>query len=151
MTDKCASVARSELARCDELVCRSLCLLLGSRNAHFLVIAHVAQMAETAKIKGLGAGAALRAPLRNPWRFITLFAPLRDNTSCSDCATDDLKKRRERSQLQHQRPLGRESSVAPTQGWAPGADPLGADRSVLHKSHNSLSVLFVSGSGNSFP
>ena len=54
MTDKCASVARSELARCDELVCWSLCLLLGSRNAHFLVIAHVAQMAENGQNQEIG-------------------------------------------------------------------------------------------------
>ena len=51
---KCASVAQSELAHCDELVCRSLCLLLRSRNAHFLRITHVAQRAQNGQNQGFG-------------------------------------------------------------------------------------------------
>eukprot|EP00966_Prymnesium_polylepis_P161291 3727449-Prymnesium_polylepis.1 len=51
---KCASVAQSELAHCDELVCQSLCLLLRSRNAHFSVITYVAQRAQNGQNQGFG-------------------------------------------------------------------------------------------------
>ena len=50
---------------------------------------------KTAKIKGLGASAVLRAPLRNPGVLTLLLASLRDSTARSDCARGRLEEARE--------------------------------------------------------